>query len=153
MSRRTRPSFWRGRASLIVSLLWTISITTPIMFRRPSIISPAQLKALKPKSFIPVDASWKSKSVCVRRPRCLSKTRCRQPRRLLVTLLPSSMLTPLPTPTVVPGSAVSGKEDFLRERIPSARFFDLDEVALDHPLGLKHMLPSAEQFGTAAGQS
>lgn len=49
----------------------------------------------------------------------------------------------------VPGSPVSGAENYAKERIPSARFFDLDAIASPHPLGLKHMLPTPELFATS----
>lgn len=32
-------------------------------------------------------------------------------------------------------------------------FFDLDTIAASHPLGLKHMLPSGQQFADACGES
>ncbi|KAL7415409.1 Rhodanese-like domain-containing protein [Mrakia frigida] len=52
----------------------------------------------------------------------------------------------------MPGSPVSGLENYIKERIPRARFFDLDEVASSHPLGLKHMLPSSELFARAVSR-
>ena len=36
-------------------------------------------------------------------------------------------------------------------RIPGAQFLDLDEVASPNELGLKHMMPSPEQFKEACG--
>jgi hypothetical protein len=47
---------------------------------------------------------------------------------------------------IVPGSPSSGVENYSKERIPRARFFDLDLVSSPHPMGLKHMLPTAETF-------
>lgn len=42
------------------------------------------------------------------------------------------------------------KEDFIRERIPGAIFFDLDEIC-DKSSSLPHMLPTAEQFSEQLG--
>ncbi|KZW02018.1 Rhodanese-like protein [Exidia glandulosa HHB12029] len=50
---------------------------------------------------------------------------------------------------VMPGSARKPHEEWAAKRIPGARFFDLDLVASDHPLGLKHMLPSPAVFASA----
>ena len=42
----------------------------------------------------------------------------------------------------------TGKDSFKKKRIPSARFFDLDEVK-DHDSPYPHMLPTAEGFAAA----
>jgi len=49
----------------------------------------------------------------------------------------------------MPGSPRKPKEEFLKKRIQGARFLDLDEVASQHVLGLKHMMPSSEVFAKA----
>lgn len=48
----------------------------------------------------------------------------------------------------MPGAPRKPREEWAAKRIPGARFFDLDAVASDHPLGLKHMLPSPAQFAS-----
>ncbi len=53
----------------------------------------------------------------------------------------------------MPGSPRKPDEEFAQKRLPvNARRFDLDEVASSHPLGLKHMMPSASQFAGACGE-
>lgn len=42
--------------------------------------------------------------------------------------------------------------DFVEKRLPSARRLNLDVVASDHPLGLKHMMPTPKHFAEACGQ-
>ncbi|CCO27875.1 hypothetical protein BN14_01864 [Rhizoctonia solani AG-1 IB] len=49
----------------------------------------------------------------------------------------------------MPGTPRSGYEEWKQRRIPGARFLDLDAVASQHPLGLKHMMPSGEVFAKA----
>ncbi|KLO20410.1 thiosulfate sulfurtransferase [Schizopora paradoxa] len=50
----------------------------------------------------------------------------------------------------MPNSPRNPNEEFEQKRLPvNARRFDLDEVASSHPLGLKHMMPSASQFAGA----
>ncbi|CAE6500897.1 unnamed protein product [Rhizoctonia solani] len=49
----------------------------------------------------------------------------------------------------MPNVPRSGYEEWKQRRIPGARFLDLDAVASEHPLGLKHMLPSGEVFAEA----
>ncbi|KAG8688673.1 hypothetical protein FRC11_004983 [Ceratobasidium sp. 423] len=49
----------------------------------------------------------------------------------------------------MPNVPRSGREEWKQRRIPGARFLDLDAVASEHPLGLKHMLPSGEVFAKA----
>ena len=51
----------------------------------------------------------------------------------------------------MPNSPRKAKEEWLQMRIPGSRFLDLDEVASQHPLGLKHMMPSPEVFAQACG--
>ncbi|EJT97953.1 Rhodanese-like protein [Dacryopinax primogenitus] len=41
------------------------------------------------------------------------------------------------------------KEEFEVKRLPNARFFDLDKVASQHPLGLPHMMPDNHTFADA----
>jgi len=51
----------------------------------------------------------------------------------------------------LPGDPRDPKADFLRARIPGARFFDLDAVA-DHSTALPHMVPTPEDFALAVEQ-
>lgn len=110
---------------------------THINMRAPALISPAQLLALRkgPGSSVILDASWTSAfSAIAFSPEPLRSVR-------LTRDLSDS----------VPGTPQSGRELFFKERLPHAQFFDLDEVASEHELGLKHMLPSPERFAKAAG--
>ena len=50
----------------------------------------------------------------------------------------------------MPGITPLPKEDYLKNHIPGAVFFDVDGVA-DHSSVLPHMFPSAEQFGRDVG--
>ncbi|KAK9449748.1 Rhodanese-like domain-containing protein [Limtongia smithiae] len=62
----------------------------------------------------------------------------------------SASVIPLDATWYLPNAGKSGKDEFLAERIPGARFFDIDEVK--DPLSpYPHMLPSAEQFSAAMG--
>ncbi|EJD55435.1 Rhodanese-like protein [Auricularia subglabra TFB-10046 SS5] len=49
----------------------------------------------------------------------------------------------------MPGAPRNPRNEWAAKRIPDSRFFDLDGVASEHPLGLKHMLPSPSQFASA----
>ena len=51
----------------------------------------------------------------------------------------------------MPNSPRKAHEEFLKKRLPQARFLDLDEVANDHELGLKHMIPDPEAFAKFCG--
>jgi len=46
----------------------------------------------------------------------------------------------------MPNSPRKAREEFLKKRLPQARFLDLDEVTKEHELGLKHMIPDPEVF-------
>ena len=52
---------------------------------------------------------------------------------------------------VMPGSPRVPREEFLAKRIPGAQFLDLDEVADQHELGLKHMMPQGRMFAATCG--
>ena len=52
----------------------------------------------------------------------------------------------------MPNSPRRGGEEYKTKHLPGARFLDLDAVASPHELGLKHMLPSPEQFAKACGE-
>ena len=52
----------------------------------------------------------------------------------------------------MPNSPRRPRDEFKAKRIPGSRFLDLDEVASEHPLGLKHMMPSPEVFAKACGE-
>ncbi|KAF7320228.1 hypothetical protein MKEN_00807300 [Mycena kentingensis (nom. inval.)] len=41
------------------------------------------------------------------------------------------------------------QQEFNAKRIPGSRFLDLDEISSPHELGLKHMMPTPEQFAQA----
>ncbi|KAI0728635.1 Rhodanese-like protein [Fomitopsis betulina] len=49
----------------------------------------------------------------------------------------------------MPNSPRKARHEWLQMRIPGSRFLDLDEVASQHTLGLKHMMPSPEVFAQA----
>lgn len=51
----------------------------------------------------------------------------------------------------MPNSPRKAKDEFLAKRIPTAQYLDLDEVASDHELGLKHMMPDPKTFAEACG--
>ena len=51
----------------------------------------------------------------------------------------------------MPNSPRKAREEFLKRHIPGAQYLDLDEVASEHELGLKHMMPSPERFAEACG--
>jgi thiosulfate/3-mercaptopyruvate sulfurtransferase len=48
----------------------------------------------------------------------------------------------------MPASGRSGREEYLAAHIPGARFFDIDDVS-DRSDPAPHMLPTADEFGTA----
>ena len=53
----------------------------------------------------------------------------------------------------MPNSPRNARKEFAESKIPGSRFIDLDEVASPHELGLKHMMPSPEQFAKACGEA
>jgi len=90
--------------------------------------------------------------------------------RNLTSLAPRSLAAPLlVTPTHVdqlrrqkkisfldaswfmPNSPRNPSQEFISKRIPGAHFLDLDQVASQHPLGLKHMMPNEQAFAKACG--
>lgn len=52
----------------------------------------------------------------------------------------------------MPNSPRRAREEWTSKRLPGSRFLDLDELASPHELGLKHMMPGAEQFAKACGE-
>lgn len=52
----------------------------------------------------------------------------------------------------MPNSPCKAREEFLKKRLPQARLLDLDEVAKEHELGLKHMIPDPEVFAKFCGE-
>lgn len=52
----------------------------------------------------------------------------------------------------MPNSPRRAREEWASKRLPGSRFLDLDELASPHELGLKHMMPGAEQFAKACGE-
>jgi thiosulfate/3-mercaptopyruvate sulfurtransferase len=52
----------------------------------------------------------------------------------------------------MPNSPHKAREEFLKKRLPRARFLDLDEVTKWHELGLKHMIPDPEVFAKFCGE-
>ena len=52
----------------------------------------------------------------------------------------------------MPNSPRKAREEFLKKRLPQARFLDLDEVAKEHELGLKHMIPDPKVFAKYCGE-
>ena len=51
----------------------------------------------------------------------------------------------------MPNSPRNAMKDFAEKHITGARFFDLDDVASTHELGLKHMMPSGRVFASTLG--
>lgn len=51
----------------------------------------------------------------------------------------------------MPNSPRKAHQEFLKKRLPNARFLDLDEVASPSDLGLKHMMPEARVFADYCG--
>jgi thiosulfate/3-mercaptopyruvate sulfurtransferase len=68
-------------------------------------------------------------------------------------LLKHGQVTLLDASWFMPNSPRNGKAEFLKKRLPSAQFLDLDEVASPHELGLKHMMPEPEAFAVACGMN
>lgn len=68
-----------------------------------------------------------------------------------VNALPSASTRILDVTWFMPNSPRNAKEEFGRLRIPGAKYLDLDEVAAPSDMGLKHMMPSSEQFRDACG--
>ncbi|EAU93339.2 thiosulfate sulfurtransferase [Coprinopsis cinerea okayama7 len=52
----------------------------------------------------------------------------------------------------MPNSPRNPQKEFLERRIPGAQRLDLDAVASEHELGLKHMMPSKAIFAKACGE-
>ncbi|PAV21810.1 thiosulfate sulfurtransferase [Pyrrhoderma noxium] len=48
----------------------------------------------------------------------------------------------------MPNSPRDARSEYTKKSIPSARLLDLDELSSSHELGLKHMMPSPEQFAS-----
>ncbi|GJE85936.1 thiosulfate sulfurtransferase [Phanerochaete sordida] len=72
------------------------------------------------------------------------------PRQL--TDLDHSKLSILDASWHMPNSPRKAREEFLQKHIQGAQYLDLDEVASEHELGLKHMMPSPEKFAQACEQ-
>jgi len=51
----------------------------------------------------------------------------------------------------MPNVARDAKREFAQRRLSTAQFWDLDQIAASHPLGLKHMMPTGDQFRHACG--
>lgn len=66
--------------------------------------------------------------------------------------LPTSTTVPIDVTWFMPNVTRNPNEEFLEKRIPNARRMDLDIVASDHSLGLKHMMPTGDVFAKACGQ-
>ena len=52
----------------------------------------------------------------------------------------------------MPNSPRDARSEYTKKSIPSAQLLDLDELSSSHELGLKHMMPSPEQFASACGK-
>ncbi|KAG0697162.1 Rhodanese-like domain-containing protein [Suillus ampliporus] len=70
-------------------------------------------------------------------------------QQLLPTLPDSKQVSILDSSWFMPNSPRRANEEFQKKRIPGAQFLDLDELASPHELGLKHMIPSEQQFADA----
>jgi len=62
----------------------------------------------------------------------------------------SSKIIPLSAEWYLPNDARDGHVEFLKQRIPGARFFDLDAVKGDSPY--PHMLPDSQTFSNAMSE-
>lgn len=71
--------------------------------------------------------------------------------RQLQDIAPSSNVAVLDASWHMPNSPRNAREEFAKKRIPGAQYLDLDEVASQHELGLKHMMPSPDAFAQACG--
>ena len=69
-----------------------------------------------------------------------------------VKALPSANTRILDCTWFMPNSTRNAREEFKQQHIAGAKYLDLDEVASEHPLNLKHMMPSLEQFKDACGE-
>jgi 3-mercaptopyruvate sulfurtransferase SseA len=68
-----------------------------------------------------------------------------------VKALPKTSTAILDATWFMPNSPRSAREEYKKTHIPGAQYLDLDEVASSNELGLKHMMPSGEQFAHACG--
>jgi len=66
--------------------------------------------------------------------------------------LPKASTRILDVTWFMPNSPRNAREEFAKTRIPGAQYLDLDEVASDNEMGLKHMMPSSQQFREACGK-
>ncbi|KAG8984478.1 hypothetical protein FRB90_005304, partial [Tulasnella sp. 427] len=66
--------------------------------------------------------------------------------------LPSSTTVPIDVTWFMPNVSRDPNAEFLEKRILNAQRMDLDVVASEHPLGLKHMMPTGEVFAQACEQ-
>lgn len=71
-------------------------------------------------------------------------------RRYLVQFTARCPLSPIPLASFSLGDR-NPREEFLKERIDGATFFDIEEVS-DRSSQYPHMLPSAEQFAEHVGK-
>jgi thiosulfate/3-mercaptopyruvate sulfurtransferase len=55
----------------------------------------------------------------------------------------------LDTTWFMPATPRDAKREFIERRLSTAQFWDLDQIASPHPLGLKHMMPTGEMFQNA----
>jgi thiosulfate/3-mercaptopyruvate sulfurtransferase len=72
---------------------------------------------------------------------------CKELRSLLST--PNNNVRLLDATWFMPNSPRNPLAEHAKSRLPAAAFWDVDRIASDHPLGLKHMLPHAAQFSRA----
>lgn len=68
-----------------------------------------------------------------------------------VKALPNKSTAILDATWFMPNSPKNAREEYMKMHIPGAQYLDLDEVAAPNELGLKHMMPSGEQFAQACG--
>jgi len=66
--------------------------------------------------------------------------------------LPQETTVPIDVSWFMPNVSRDPNAEFLAKRIPNARRIDLDAVASEHPLGLKHMMPSPAFFAVSCEQ-
>jgi thiosulfate/3-mercaptopyruvate sulfurtransferase len=68
----------------------------------------------------------------------------------LKALLPGEAI-PIDVTWFMPNVSRDASSEYSQNRLPGARFWSLDRIASQHPLGLAHMMPSDDMFANACG--
>ncbi len=69
-----------------------------------------------------------------------------------VSGLPAGSVVKVDASWYMPNAKRDTFHEFKTRRLPDARYLDLDVVASDHELGLKHMMPSGQVFADFCGE-